>query len=240
MPGAFFLKFPTHRDPPDIAIFPASGHTRLVAELRFSMWARRERRPQRRRGQHEPGRRVSQTVKQFVFLRLVISLLSHCLRVNCHQKKLLQCFLFFYATGTKTHVHFLNQYMCVFREYFVYSCCVLWSRYAPACCLYVHLLSIFVCDNNTFSRYVDVAKAAGVQCRCFHFSASLERAKHNNRVGPSCSPLFGLFILLFLFFFFKRCRCFCHPKFREMVPSDVKHAKVNDMIFHSYKWVIWA
>ncbi|CAB1415929.1 unnamed protein product [Pleuronectes platessa] len=52
--------------------------------------------------------------------------------------------------------------------------------------------------------YVDVAKAAGVSCRCFHFSASLEQAKHNN-------------------------------KFREMAPSESKHAKVNDMIFHSYK-----
>ncbi|XP_037336019.2 bifunctional polynucleotide phosphatase/kinase [Pungitius pungitius] len=59
-------------------------------------------------------------------------------------------------------------------------------------------------DPESRKRYVDVAKAAGVQCRCFHFSASLEQAKHNNR-------------------------------FREMVPSDVKHAKVNDMIFHSYK-----
>uniref|UniRef100_A0A3Q0S3S0 Polynucleotide kinase 3'-phosphatase n=1 Tax=Amphilophus citrinellus TaxID=61819 RepID=A0A3Q0S3S0_AMPCI len=53
-------------------------------------------------------------------------------------------------------------------------------------------------------KYVDVAKAAGVPCRCFHFSATLEEAKHNNR-------------------------------FREMAPSDTKHAKVNDMVFHSYK-----
>ncbi|XP_029301613.1 bifunctional polynucleotide phosphatase/kinase [Cottoperca gobio] len=59
-------------------------------------------------------------------------------------------------------------------------------------------------DPESRKRYVDVAKAAGVPCRCFHFSASLEQAKHNNR-------------------------------FREMAPSDTKHAKVNDMIFHSYK-----
>ncbi|XP_068563020.1 bifunctional polynucleotide phosphatase/kinase [Cebidichthys violaceus] len=59
-------------------------------------------------------------------------------------------------------------------------------------------------DPESRKRYVDVAKAAGVQCRCFHFSASLEQAKHNNR-------------------------------FREMVPSNSKHVKVNDMIFHSYK-----
>lgn len=59
-------------------------------------------------------------------------------------------------------------------------------------------------DKESRKRYVDVAKAAGVSCRCFHFSASLEQAKHNNR-------------------------------FREMAPSDTKHAKVNDMVFHSYK-----
>ncbi|XP_076591204.1 bifunctional polynucleotide phosphatase/kinase [Chaetodon auriga] len=59
-------------------------------------------------------------------------------------------------------------------------------------------------DPESRKRYVDVAKAAGVPCRCFHFSASLELAKHNNR-------------------------------FREMAPSDSKHAKVNDMVFHSYK-----
>uniref|UniRef100_A0A8C5DMQ6 PNK FHA domain-containing protein n=1 Tax=Gouania willdenowi TaxID=441366 RepID=A0A8C5DMQ6_GOUWI len=59
-------------------------------------------------------------------------------------------------------------------------------------------------DKESRKRYVDVAKAAAVSCRCFHFTATLEQAKHNNR-------------------------------FREMTPSDSKHAKVNDMVFHSYK-----
>ncbi|XP_072311603.1 bifunctional polynucleotide phosphatase/kinase [Eucyclogobius newberryi] len=59
-------------------------------------------------------------------------------------------------------------------------------------------------DSESRKRYLDVAKAAEVPCRCFRFTASLEQAKHNNR-------------------------------FREMAPSETKHAKVNDMIFHSYK-----
>ncbi|XP_063060348.1 bifunctional polynucleotide phosphatase/kinase [Engraulis encrasicolus] len=59
-------------------------------------------------------------------------------------------------------------------------------------------------DLESRKRYIDVSLKAGVPCRCFNFTASMELARHNN-------------------------------KFREMVPSDTKHMKVNDMIFHSYK-----
>ncbi|KAL7848541.1 hypothetical protein SRHO_G00201640 [Serrasalmus rhombeus] len=59
-------------------------------------------------------------------------------------------------------------------------------------------------DLESRKRYVDVSRKAGVPCRCFNFTASLEQSKHNNR-------------------------------FREMVPSAMKHVPVNDMIFHSYK-----
>ncbi|XP_068173160.1 bifunctional polynucleotide phosphatase/kinase [Antennarius striatus] len=84
-----------------------------------------------------------------------------------------------------------------------------WQSCVSACQRYLNEGCSVAVDNTnpdveSRKRYVDVAKAAGVPCRCFCFTASLEQAKHNNR-------------------------------FREMAPSDGKHPKVNDMVFHSYK-----
>ncbi|MBN3274565.1 PNKP kinase, partial [Polyodon spathula] len=70
-------------------------------------------------------------------------------------------------------------------------------------------------DQESRSRYLSCAQKAGVPCRCFLFTASLERAKHNNRQYEISSLL--------------------SSQFRQMQPSQRNQLTVNDMVFHSYK-----
>lgn len=53
----------------------------------------------------------------------------------------------------------------------------------------------------------------------------------------SAQPLFTLCFVLSWLVMTSVCFFFVHYcfQFREMIPSDNKHAKVNDMVFHSYK-----
>lgn len=75
-------------------------------------------------------------------------------------------------------------------------------------------------------RYIACAQDAGVPCRCFLFSATLEQARHNNRVSALPRPLLTPPP--------PPSNQLASPsQFREMTGSS--HAPVADMVMFGYR-----
>lgn len=81
-------------------------------------------------------------------------------------------------------------------------------------------------DPPSRARYIKCAQDAGVPCRCFLFSATLDQARHNNRVSGWAPPL----PLPALAGPDQPALC---PQFREMTGSS--HTPVSDVVMYGYR-----
>jgi len=113
-------------------------------------------------------------------------------------------------------------------------------RYTPAC--HWHLPVIDTCLS--LCRYLDVAKATGVGCRCFVIAVTHEHAKHNERVKPTVGKTHSSFYN-FLFFFIFTCVSVTkkNPQCstRNFVNSLISCiCQVSLFIIYYKKWFNWC